>query len=107
MNDVFKIYLETLDHLLESKHERFGTSDEVSVTFGEVIFYMDESTATYLSERVAIHKVLKDEKMAVVIGDFKVPSTKPEIIIRWLLVGFKNSQGRYHLAIMHELYSDM
>lgn len=68
---------------------------------------MEESTASYLAKKMAIHKVLKDEEMAVVIGDFKVPSAKPEIIIRWLLVGFKNYRGRYHLAIMHELYSEM
>jgi len=106
MDDAWDYCLEAVDHLLESKHERYGSSDEFGVDLGDVTLYADKTDASYLSLPVSILKVLQDAEIVLVIGDFKLPGSATDIIIRWLLVGVKNDRDRFQLAIMHELCSE-
>ncbi len=92
---------------MESKHERGNGETWTSLVLGDISLSMGETDAKMLSHLITLHKVLKDEQMAVVIGDFQIPwITANATIIRWLLVGVRNAAGDYQLAIMHELYSE-
>ncbi|MFX1475530.1 MAG: hypothetical protein ACFFCO_08675 [Promethearchaeota archaeon] len=94
-------YLKHIDTLKESRHEMYLDGEDThQVDFGPVSIWMSAAAAKDCQDSmVHVHRAIGNEDTVMVIADYKFGKQ----IIRYLLVGLLNEQGRIQLAIRHEL----